>query len=119
MEKNMKTKKLFRQGDVLIIRDDAAKAGAPIARDAGRVVLAYGEVTGHAHAIHDQGAELFAMAAGSEEIERIVDRVLQVTGERVVSLRHEEHSTIELPPGVYRVRIQSEYAPEAIRNVAD
>lgn len=116
-----KQKKAFiaRQGDVLIIRDDSVKPGAPIARDAGRVVLAYGEVTGHAHAIHDEGACLFALAEDAEEIERIVDRVLQVTGDRVVSLRHEEHSTIELPPGKYRVRIQSDYRPERIANVAD
>ncbi len=51
----------IRQGDVLLIPvkrilDDAT----PVARDHGRVVLAYGEVTGHSHAIADPAADLVA-----------------------------------------------------------
>ena len=37
----------------------------------------------------------------------------------VVALKHDEHSTIELPQGNYRVTRQREYSPTAIRNVAD
>lgn len=100
-----------RQGDVYIISCDGIPAPAKrVKRDKGRVVLAYGEVTGHAHAIHDQGAVLFdAGDAG---------RFLKVT-KRVV-LKHEEHSKIELPGGNYRVVIQREYAPgELPRQVLD
>ena len=83
----------------------------------GRIVLALGEVTGHAHAIAlDDGpvkARLFD--AGTE-------RFLQVLAASI--LDHEEHAAIALEPGVYRVSkfgtgTQREYTPEAIRNVAD
>jgi hypothetical protein len=47
----MKTQQ-FRQGDVLVQRVTSIPEGdTAVARDNGRVVLAYGEVTGHAHAI--------------------------------------------------------------------
>ena len=44
---------LYRQGDVLLRAIDAIPDSATftVERDAGRIVLAYGEVTGHAHAI--------------------------------------------------------------------
>ena len=41
-----------RQGDVLALGVEAIPEDAkPVTRDRGRVILAYGEVTGHAHAI--------------------------------------------------------------------
>jgi hypothetical protein len=94
----------YRQGDVLLIRVSDEVLDYPhhtVARDEGRIVLAYGEATGHAHAIADAEAELIELANG--------ERFL-VT-ERGVSLRHEEHEAIELPPGFYRVVRQREYAP--------
>lgn len=101
---------IFRQGDVLLIRDDTASTnGKKIAREGGRVILAHGELTGHAHAIEAKSAEMFELDA--------VDRALKLA--RPVSLVHEEHDTVKLPAGTYRVRIQSEYSPDAIRNVAD
>ena len=46
----------YRQGDVLLIPTDAIPEKAKrVTRDAGRIVLAYGEVTGHAHAIASRG----------------------------------------------------------------
>ena len=36
-----------------------------------------------------------------------------------VEVVHEEHGTVILAPGDYRVTIQREYSPEAIRNVID
>lgn len=49
----LKTKPtMFRQGDVLIVAIAAMPAEVtPEKPDAGRAVLAYGEVTGHAHAL--------------------------------------------------------------------
>ena len=108
--------KPFRQGDVLIIPvRSTPKLGAKIGRDRGRIVLAYGEVTGHAHAIKDRDADLF-------EIEGLDDRFLRVLHEGGVNLDHEEHATITLPArkrGGYIVRTQREYTPEAIVRVAD
>ena len=78
-----------------------ARPHRSVARDEGRIVLAYGEATGHVHAIADADAELIELESG--------ERFL-VT-ERGVSLRHEEHEAIELLPGTYRVVRQREYVP--------
>lgn len=49
---------IFRQGDVCLIRVEDADFGNEIPRDTrGRIVLAHGEVTGHAHAIHNNSAQ--------------------------------------------------------------
>lgn len=104
----------IRQGDVFLelIEDPSSiEVGERVALDKGRVVLAYGEVTGHAHAIEGGGAILFRGKAANE------DRFLRVL--RIVDLTHEEHSKIALTPGLYRVRRQREYTPEEIRTVAD
>ena len=99
----------FRQGDVGLIPVPQLPAGAKkVGRDKGRIVLAYGEVTGHAHAIAEDTATLFQ--AGE-------DRFLAVR--RRSKLKHEEHATVVLEPGVYKVRHQREYSPEEIRRVAD
>ena len=107
----MKTKAIHRQGDVLLIRicHKIAEDAKSVPRDAGRLVLAYGEVTGHAHAIEDALAELFEEKDGR--------LYLRVDGP--VDLQHEEHAAQRLTPGVYEVRHQREYSPEAIRRVAD
>jgi hypothetical protein len=103
-----------RQGDVLLEPVTSVPDGArPVPRDAGRVVLAYGEVTGHAHAIRTPGATL--LADGDE-------RYLRVPAP--ATLGHEEHAAIELVPGTYRVVIQREYvppevSPAAFRRVVD
>jgi hypothetical protein len=95
----------YRQGDVLLIRVDGlfATKGRKVACEDGRVVLAHGEATGHAHAIEAAGAELYEEADGK--------RFLQVTGEPA-TLAHEEHGAIRLEPGVYEVRRQREYVPQ-------
>ncbi len=97
-----------RQGDVLLHPIDAVPEGArPIARSAGRIVLAEGEVTGHAHAIRSSAATL--LADGD-------DRYLRVTAP--VTLVHEEHAAIGIVPGTYRVVIQREYVPPEVSPVA-
>ena len=104
----------YRQGDVLIVTVGSIPQGTqPVARDRGRIVLAYGEATGHAHAIHDRNATLSTITG-----DEVDDRFLEITG-AAASLVHEEHDTITLPPGAYRVRRQREYTPEAPVMVAD
>ena len=108
----------FRQGDVFLERVDVLpQAGLTEVKAGGRVVLAYGEVTGHAHAIYPEAGVLPAKLwdAGAE-------RFLQVI--QSTTLEHEEHGPIALTPGVYRVSkfgagTQREYSPEEIRSVAD
>lgn len=93
-----------RQGDVLIERVAALpKSAALKPRDNNRVILAYGEVTGHAHAIDtaaDPDAALFDAPDGNGFFLRI---------ESVTGVVHEEHARIDLPEGIYRGRIQREW----------
>lgn len=107
----MKNPFLVRQGDVALIAVDSIPDDAvTIERDRGRVVLAYGEVTGHAHALTEEGITMLK-AANQDVFLRVVEPA---------SLRHEEHSRIDVPPGLYRVVRQREWtdAEEPIQ-VAD
>lgn len=114
------TRGLLRQGDVLLV-PVSSRPGTfkEVPRDAGRVVLAYGEVTGHAHAILDERARLFTDLRDSDR------RFLEITaglGDLAAlpaQLEHEEHATITVAPGHYEVRRQREHWPEQDRLVAD
>jgi hypothetical protein len=97
------SQKMWRQGDVMVRQVDSIPSNtAPIARDHGRIVLAYGEVTGHAHAIVDEAVE-FVRTADTNQ------RFLRIMSASGAALRHEEHATITLPPGTYEVIQQREY----------
>lgn len=102
----------IRQGDVMLVRTrkKLSAEAKPAARVEGRIVLAYGEVTGHAHAIDDALAELFEEKNGALYLK---------VGPDGAMLRHEEHGAIAIEPGTYRVIRQREYFPEAIRPVTD
>lgn len=103
---------IFRQGDVLIrsVRHSLTPQAKPVPRDHGRIVLAYGEVTGHAHAIDDAMAELFEEKDG---------RIYLKVGATGATIRHEEHAAIALAPGTYEIIHQREYHPTELRRVAD
>ncbi len=108
----VKTQLMFRQGDVLIARVARIPKGlTQVPKDKGRVILAYGEVTGHAHAVL---GDVEFLAADLADLEQ---RFLRVEVE--AQIVHDEHDTITLPKGNYRVIRQREYTPEAIRLVAD
>ena len=111
-------------------------AGCKDARERGRVILAHGEVTGHAHEVlaadTDVDVEVPPMDFFDEPSGR---RVLLVT--RPCSLRHEEHAPIALDPkaptqvrqgdvllnpigpGAWEVIRQREFSAEQARQVAD
>lgn len=111
-EMSKKTPYIVRQGDVLIERvnsDPRNKKHKKVPREKGRIVLAHGEATGHAHAICEPGAEMIELETG----ERFV------ISESGISIQHEEHARIDLPAGIYKVGQQVEYSPEEIRNVTD
>ena len=94
----------YRHGDVIIIKCDS------IPKDAKKLKhnhLAEGEVTGHYHAIEGR-AELFEL-----------DGKMYVGVREYSKLTHQEHSTIDIPVGVYEVTIQREYEPNGWRNVQD
>ncbi|MFI6638332.1 hypothetical protein [Streptomyces sp. NPDC050504] len=109
---------MYRQGDVLLVPvaqadlPPGAADGPEEPRDArGRMVLALGEVTGHAHAVVGPG-RLVREPGGP-----FAPMLLSLPdGGRVV---HEEHAPIPLPKGWYRVVRQREYTPGSVRVVAD
>lgn len=104
--------KYYRQGDIAIIpiTQKGTQVRDRVEPDRGRIILAYGEVTGHAHALPEADVELFETAQAA-------DRFLRVRS--LTTLTHEEHAPIDLPAGEYIVRRQREYSPEALRLVAD
>jgi hypothetical protein len=52
-------------------------------------------------------------------VDEAAELYLLVHGTDPVDLVHEEHATITIDPGVYRVQRMREYAPEAPRRLAD
>src|SRR3990167_10803407 len=104
---------IVRQGDVMLFKVAELPEGAVSVNTKGDVILAHGEVTGHAHRIkRDQtekpSARLFDVGA---------ERYLQIA-ERV-ALSQEEHSAIFLEAGVYRQSFQFEEKRAEIQRVAD
>ena len=99
--------KHYRQGDVMLIEVKRAPAGTEIARR--RLVLAEGEVTGHAHVIEQEDAVMLTTAESATFV-RLAKKA---------QLIHQEHATIDLEPGTYRVVRQREYTPAEIRRVTD
>lgn len=95
----------IRHGDVIIEAIDQIPSET---KSLGkRKELAYGEVTGHAHRV-DIG-ELFEAKEGQ----------LYLKVDKLANLTHEEHKTVELNPGCYRVTIKRQYSPEGWERVAD
>lgn len=102
---------MYRQGDILIVPTDGDKRRIDLSRSdvrsVGTPVVARGEATGHAHQIEGDG-ELFLWQ----------DTVfLRSHGQ--TRLVHDEHDTIVIPEGEYRVVRQREYDEGEIRYVSD
>ena len=117
-ETQLKTKQtMFRQGDVLVVLTAVAAlpAGAKeIKPDPSRgIVLALGEVTGHAHAIpvaKPKNPPVRYFDANAERYLQVLEKV---------TLNHEEHGAIFLEAGVYRQAFQFEEKRAEIQRVAD
>lgn len=94
----------YRQGDVLITSTNKkARWLSNVPRENGKLILAYGEATGHAHAILDENAELQRVTS---------DRSILTVMERPVTLSHEEHGSIQIEPGTYEVQMQRTLGPK-------
>jgi len=99
------------------IGNETFDKGEEIPRDKGRVVLAYGEATGHAHVIHSSDATLYQTRADDAAALTMGTRILET---RVpAALTHEEHDRIDIPKGEWGVRIQRQYDEGAWRPVED
>lgn len=108
--------KLYRQGDVLFRRISKLPTGEQKKRP--NATVAYGEVTGHSHALAIEDREVAEVLEIGEGLYVHVSAA-GVRIEGGATFVHEEHGPITLPPGNYEVVIQREYSPEAIRNVVD
>lgn len=121
----MSERAMVRQGDILLIPITKEQAltmrRIAVPRDQGKVVLAYGEVTGHAHVLEGEGVELFETPTEG-------DRILTIDPKRKdAALRHVDlptggkgdHDMIPLVSGDYIVRRQREYVQGASVWVGD
>ncbi len=105
--------KLIRQGDVLVMPCKAIPASAVQVEDeGGRLILAYGESTGHSHsiALHPRIAMFRDDASGGR---------LYIKNDVPAALTHQEHSTLEIAPGMHEIRVQRTMKSGAARRVAD
>jgi hypothetical protein len=121
--------KMARQGDVVLKRIAKLPDGlVAMKREGKRVVLAHGEVTGHAHAIGEKHVRQFRAADGTPTLDGAGVKLraggalpartyIEVT--KTCLLQHEEHEAIQIAPGFYEVNRQREYVEGQIRNVAD
>jgi hypothetical protein len=104
----------FRQGDVFLRAVEMIPPRArPVRAEGDRVVVARGELSGHAHA--------FAAAEATMYRQVRTGRVFLLIAEEDARLRHEQHDPIAVPAGPYEVLRQREYTPGAVsaRPIAD
>lgn len=113
---------MMRQGDVLLIKlpDAVEVSGSKVERDEqGRIVVMEGELTGHAHAIHEADVEVqnitlspaIAEALGADKGFGTDTKALCLSVADTANLVHEEHDPIRLEKGRYVVVRQREYTP--------
>ncbi len=107
------TKTMLRQGDVLIVPVNAVPAGLSVVEaEAGRLILARGEATGHHHsiALNPRICMFRDDASGGR---------LYIKADAPVALDHQEHTALQIAPGAYEVRIQRTVQTGVARRVAD
>jgi hypothetical protein len=92
----------IRQGDVFLKSINKLPENAQPKDN----ILARGEATGHKHQIVN--GKVFS--ANNQQY---------VMAEQKTKLVHEEHNELDIPEGVYEVRIQREYNPRENRQVMD
>jgi len=109
------TPQIYRQGDILLVPINFTPRNTKaVKRENGKLILAHGEITGHHHAFGTDVRNVELVTA-----DEAAELYLLVHGTEYAPLTHQEHATIPVAPGSYRVRRQVEYTPERIRQVAD
>lgn len=92
----------MRQGDVILIPVDPEEMNVNLGEKLPHLILAEGEVTGHRHQISQGQAVLY---------QRNGTLYLKVLSKQA-TLTHEEHKPIQIPQGMWMVKIQREYDPQ-------
>lgn len=98
--------KFYQQGDVLIVKVDRIPEGSPKEDK----IVAEGEVTGHMHRV-----------LGDANVVVDKDGNLFVDAPNGADVTHDEHNTVSVGPGQYKIRIVQEYDPleDTIQEVRD
>lgn len=99
---------MIQQGDVLIQPIAAIPAGA---KPTPSRTLAEGEATGHSHTIEEaEGVTLYTL-----------DEILYMVAEAEVTVVHQEHNPVTVPPGTYQIgRVREwDYTQHEARKVVD
>lgn len=99
---------IIRQGDVLLLPIADGKLPekcAAMAPENGRIVLAHGEATGHHHSFAARDRIALFREDGSGG-----GLYLSVAGDAPAPLEHQEHSTLMIAPGAYKVIRQREWS---------
>lgn len=101
--------KKLGHGDVRLFREKMPKDGLI---DEKTNIVQWGEVTNHAHRLTGGKATLYTHVPTKTRWLKVVEPV---------SLKHEEHHTIEIPPGEYRIGIvrETDHLEGVTRQVAD
>lgn len=114
-------KKIYRQGDVILIQRKAKPKGGESAKDPRGLVLADGESSGHHHQVFGNGAKLFNYKSTTSRFLTIPSdgAEVRVVGAEVNGVPR--HHPITLGKGTYEVRIQRSWDSEraASERVAD
>ena len=103
--------KFYQQGDVLMHAMDGIPKGAvEIGPSEHKGVLAEGEVTGHFHRVAEP-IQMFRAESGD----------IFMKAPQRIKVTHEEHHTIEVPKGVYKIdQVQEyDYFEQQARRVTD
>jgi hypothetical protein len=100
----------YRQGDVFIEKIDKLPKDLDEVKDG---IVLRGEATGHSHRL-EGGQVLIGRISGWHQPAEMFIAIPSVG-----RLVHEEHATIIIPEGFYKIRRQVEYSPYGNRNVMD
>jgi hypothetical protein len=111
---------MIRQGDIALLKIETIPVEAKKQEQKEMVVLAYGEISGHMHALCDEKVEVYKETE-TEYLKIMEDAWLRHgTKEQIKSKQNgDDHSAIKVPTGNYIVIHQREYSPERIRRVVD
>jgi hypothetical protein len=112
--------RLYAQGDILFERlDDTTVFGRLIhAQERDAVIIAEGELTGHHHKLLGTVAFFRDDGLARDIPDDLYVGHVQVKG-APARLEHEEHATLELAEGTYRVRRQRCLEPSEVGLLGD
>lgn len=101
----------YQHGDVLI-KSSVIPQEAKREKIADKVILAEGEITGHAHVLTDVKDKVETFKHGNALYMRVKQPVI---------VKHEEHKSLTIQPGDYMIDRVKEFDPfeEEIRRVQD